>query len=96
MKAKYWAGSITTRSFAEIPTVPVPGTDPLKVIHDNKTFQKILQWGLSWQQKAMKAETGDKMLVVFEIPIAAEIELVAAIEQFLQEHPATKRIKKNE
>jgi hypothetical protein len=96
MKVKHWAGTITARSFAEIPTVPAPGTDPLKVIHDNKTFQKILQWGLAWQQRAMKAETGNKMLVVFEIPIAAEIELVSAIETFLQERPETKRLKTDE
>jgi len=97
LKAKHWAGIITTGSLAEIPTVTnYPALDPLKAIKTNEGYQRLLKWSLIWQQKAMKAENADRMLVVFEIPIAAEIELVHAIEQFLQEHPATKRYKKNE
>lgn len=97
LKVKHWAGVITTRSLAEIPTVSgSPAVDPVKAIKTNETFQRLLAWALAWQDRAMKAETGDKMLVVFEIPIAAEIALVEAIETFLQERPETKRLKGNE
>jgi len=78
MIVKHWVGIINKAVFQ----------DETKLIDGFEN--KIRQWAAHWQRKAAFAELRNSTLVVFEIPKDAEKELVAAIEQFLQDRPETK------
>lgn len=60
--------------------------------HAIKTAESLMNgWAKIWAANAWAAESRGNTLVIFEIPAAAEKELIAAMEQFLQERPETKQ-----
>jgi len=89
MSVKHWAGAISTADIRLIEYSPVEMVG--ETLPTDKRAQALLSWAQTWQIRAAESEAAGNVLVIFEIPQAAEADLVNAIERFLQSRPETKK-----